>query len=713
MIRYVIKRIFLLIPVIICVSFIVYTLVDLAPGTAIDAMITSEMTQEDVARLRAQYDLDKPMIYRYGKYMFHFIQGDLGESLVNRKPVWDTYMQRLPNTLVLAFSGLIIGVATAIPLGIRAAKRAGSIADSATTFFVVIGISMPSFWLALLLIRVFAQHLGWVPVSSIQMTFRGLILPAVCSGVMLMATATRQTRSSMLDVLKADFLRTARAKGVPESVVINKHALGNALIPIVTVIGGSLSMSLAGSVIIEQVFAWPGVGRMAVEAVLARDVPTVLGTVILTSTFYVIIQIIVDLVYGFIDPRIKSQYTSSSRKKKRTNIKEELESVVEAAEDTVAVLAAARADKETPVQKTDAPAQAGYDAMEQTPEQTDKPYAAAQTETESKAVLTVEQAPEESPHIAATATFREEEALDEATLAAADATSGLITKRYKKRSQFGEIIHRLKKNKGSMVGLIIVAFIFLCFLYSVFFISFQDITTGVVRNRLAPPSWEYPFGADSLGRSLLLRVLYGSRYSLAIGFAGSIIAAFIGVTLGAYAGYYGGFTESIIMRAAEVLTSIPGMLLGIVIMSTLGSSLRNLIITVGITSVPIYIRMTRASILSLRNQEYVEAARAIGLPNIRIIFSQILPNGLSPIIITFTMNLGMMILIASGLSFLGFGITSPLPEWGTLIAGGREFERNAPHLLTFPGLFIMITVLSFNLLGDGLRDALDPKLKVR
>jgi len=306
----------MVIPVIIIVSFIVYTLVDLAPGSAVDSMITAEMTQDQIDEIMAQFDMDRSMFYRYGKYMLNFVQGNLGTSMTTRASIWDTYISRLPNTLILALSGLIIGVSVAIPLGIRAAKRAGTISDNVTTVFVVLGISMPSFWLALLLLQLFSQTLGWLPASSIEITFRGLVMPAVCSGLGLMATATRQTRSSMLDVLRADYLRTARAKGVPEKVVIRKHALGNALIPIVTVIGGSLSMSLAGSVIIEQVFAWPGVGRMAVEGLGQRDVPTVLGTVILTSTFYVLIQIVVDIVYAFVDPRIKSRYVNTSRKRK-------------------------------------------------------------------------------------------------------------------------------------------------------------------------------------------------------------------------------------------------------------------------------------------------------------------------------------------------------------------------------------------------------------
>jgi peptide/nickel transport system permease protein len=292
---------------------------ELAPGNVVDSAITIEMTEEDIAELRSLYDLDKPMIYRYGKYMMNLLRGDLGTSLITHEKIWDTYLYRLPNTLKLSLLGMIIGVSCAIPLGIRSAIHAGSISDNITTVFVVIGVSMPVFWLALLLLNWFSFHLGWLPTGAStggQGGIKEYILPAVCSALILLASGTRQTRSSMLEVLKADYLRTARAKGVPENKVINKHALGNALIPIVTVIGTSLSFSLAGSVVIEQVFSWPGVGRMAVEAVQVRDTTTVLGTVLLTSTFYVLIQIVVDIVYGFVDPRIKSRYVKAKKIKK-------------------------------------------------------------------------------------------------------------------------------------------------------------------------------------------------------------------------------------------------------------------------------------------------------------------------------------------------------------------------------------------------------------
>ena len=316
MIRYVIKRILMIIPVVICVSFIVYALIDLAPGDIVDSMINIEMTAEDVAELKALYDLDKSMVYRYGKYMINLVQGNLGMSVRSGIPVWDTYIYRLPNTLKLALTGLVIGVSCAIPLGIFAARRSGRIPDNVTTVFVVLGISLPAFWLALLFLQFFSLNLGWLPAGGMNHGIRSYILPSISAGLMLMATATRQTRSSMLDVLRADFLRTARAKGVPEKVVIRKHALGNALIPIVTVVGGSLAFSLAGSVVIEQVFAWPGVGRMAVEGVAQRDVPTALGAIIMTTVMYVIIQILVDIVYAFVDPRIKSRYVSTRRKRR-------------------------------------------------------------------------------------------------------------------------------------------------------------------------------------------------------------------------------------------------------------------------------------------------------------------------------------------------------------------------------------------------------------
>lgn len=316
MLKYVIKRLLWLIPIILCVSFIIYGLLDLAPGSVVDSMISENMTQEDIDNLRAEYDLDKPMIYRYAKYMLNLVRGDLGVSDVTKISVWDTYISRLSATLLLSLAALVIGVALSIPLGIFAAKRAGTIWDTATTGFTLIGLSMPSFWLGLLLLIAFSYKLKIFPAGG-SGGIMSFILPAICSGLMMTATATRQTRSAMLENIRADYLRTARAKGVPERDVINKHALRNAWIPIITTIGNTLSRTLAGSAVVESVFSWPGVGRLTVEAVGQRDVTLACGCVIMTTILYVILLLIVDLLYAFVDPRIKSKYSAGSKKRKK------------------------------------------------------------------------------------------------------------------------------------------------------------------------------------------------------------------------------------------------------------------------------------------------------------------------------------------------------------------------------------------------------------
>lgn len=291
-------------------------------------------------------------------------------------------------------------------------------------------------------------------------------------------------------------------------------------------------------------------------------------------------------------------------------------------------------------------------------------------------------------------------------------TKMLTSKKYRKRSRFGEIFHRIKQNKGALVGLIIILILFLTFFASLF-VSYDSIAATSVSDRLSPPSWKLLFGADELGRNLFLRVIYGTRYSIAIGFGVVTIGLVFGILFGSIAGYYGGLVEGIIMRLTDVVSSIPGILSAMVIMTALGQSLPNLILAMGLTTIPLYTRITRASVLPVRNNEFIEAARAMGISNFRIIFTQVLPNGMSPIIITLTTSLGMTIMGAAGLSFIGFGVPPPHPEWGGLIATGRALTRTAPWVTLFPGLAIMFVVLAFNMLGDGLRDALDPKLKGR
>ena len=287
----------------------------------------------------------------------------------------------------------------------------------------------------------------------------------------------------------------------------------------------------------------------------------------------------------------------------------------------------------------------------------------------------------------------------------------LVSRKYAKRSQIGELWHRMKRNRGAVAGLVIVILLLLILLYSLIFIDRADVTAMDAYNRSARSSWQHPFGTDDRGRDLFIRVIYGTRYSLMIGIVSVGVTLIIGLVFGAVAGYFGGAVDEIIMRISDVLASIPAILMGMVIVVVLGQGLRNLIIAITVTGIPSFIRITRASILTVKNDEFVESARAIGMSNSGIIFTEVVPNCLSPIIVTVTTRIGIAILESAVLSYLGFGIPIPEPEWGALISAGRNVIRTAPHLSYFPGIFIMITVLAFNILGDGLRDALDPKLK--
>ena len=685
----------MLIPVIICVSLIVFILMDLAPGTIVDAIHTDEMTAEDRAELIAKYDLDKPVLYRYGKYMLKLVQGDLGTSDTTGLSIWNEFIYRLPKTLILSFLALIIGAAVSIPLGIVAARRAGTLVDNGATLLSLVGLSMPLFWLGILLMLFFSFRLQWLPATGDSAGVKSIILPAICSSVSLMAQTARQTRSNMLEVLNADYLRTARAKGVPEEIVIRKHALGNAWIPILTALGSGLSAQLAGSVVVETTFAWPGIGRMAAEAVLARDITKTCGVVIMTTILYVLVQLLVDLLYAFVDPRIKAQYARRKRRKVTPSVAPVGVGVVRipAEEGAEALPAASLAQAVESVIK---PVEAAYAKEDSVEAITKAPDGGAAEEL--KPVADVAEVENRAAVKAADKPVRSDEEIEQ------------VVKQYRKRSQFGELFHRIRGNKGALAGMIILGLLLLIFFGSLF-IPFESATARNVPMRFTPPSLQYPFGTDNMGRNMFIRVIYGIRYSLAIGFGAAGMSTVLGVTLGSVAGYYGGKVDNLIMRLSDVLASIPGLLFGMVIVTTLGESLPNLIIAVGVTGTPIFIRMTRASILTVVQNEYIEASKSIGLRNPRIIFSHVLPNGLSPIIVTVTASLGITIIVAASLSYLGYGVPAPHPEWGKLISQSKEYARSAPYLLTFPGLAIMLTVLAFNLLGDGLRDALDPKLK--
>lgn len=280
----------------------------------------------------------------------------------------------------------------------------------------------------------------------------------------------------------------------------------------------------------------------------------------------------------------------------------------------------------------------------------------------------------------------------------------------RKRSQWRDVWTRLCRNRVAMVSLILLCVIILAVLLSQL-IAPYDYTARDLDNTFGAPSWQHPFGTDNLGRDIFSRVLVGGRVSLLVAVGSVLLSAVVGCILGAVAGYYGGRVEFVIMKLTDVLMSIPAFLLAVTVSAALGTGLVNTAIAVGLTNVPRFVRLMRAETMSVKGNEYIMAARACGASDAKIIFQHVFPNSLSSTIVNVTLGIGTAILQISGLSFVGLGVRPPTPEWGSMLASGRTYMRDFWPMVTFPGIAIVVTLILFNLVGDGLRDAMDPKLK--
>lgn len=306
--RYIFKRIITLIPVIIGVTLLVFFIMSMAPGDPAKFILGEQATPEAIEQLREEMGLNDPVLVQYVRYFGKLVQGDLGMSYKTKVPVIHEIAARIPTTLKLSLSAIIISLLIAIPLGIVAAVKQNTWVDGISMFVALLGVSIPIFWLGLLLILQFSLKWGMFPVSGAD-TWKSFILPGVALGFHSMASIARITRSSMLEVIRQDYIRTARSKGMPYDKVIKKHALRNALIPTITVTGLQIGFLLAGSVLTESVFGLPGIGRLTIQSIQARDIPMVLGCIIVFTLCFSVINLIVDILYGFVDPRIKAQYS--------------------------------------------------------------------------------------------------------------------------------------------------------------------------------------------------------------------------------------------------------------------------------------------------------------------------------------------------------------------------------------------------------------------
>ena len=316
MLRYILKRLLQLIPMLLILSLIVFFMVRMIPGDPVKNMLGIDVPQEMVEVERERLGLNDPLPQQYIRFMTELFHGDLGTSIVTGKPVWDELMSRYPNTLILAFGGIVVAAIGGILVGILAAVFHNKFWDNCIMVLSMLAVSTPSFFLALILMLVFTLNLRWFP-SMGAITPARMVLPIITLGTQAIGFIARTTRSSVLEVVRQDYIDMARAKGLTENAVIWKHMLKNALIPIVTVVGLNFGTLLGGSVLTESIFSWPGVGRFVVDSISYKDTPAVLGSVVTLAILFTIVNLIVDLLYAFLDPRIKSEYQSSWKRAKK------------------------------------------------------------------------------------------------------------------------------------------------------------------------------------------------------------------------------------------------------------------------------------------------------------------------------------------------------------------------------------------------------------
>ena len=602
MLKFLLQRLATLVPTLFFVSVLIFGLQQLLPGDPAIALAGEERDPETIRYLRAKFHLDEPLPVRYWYWASGVLQGDLGESVRIQKPVTELILEKLPVTIQLAAMAMVIALVIGITAGVISAVKKDTWWDYGANVFALWGLSTPNFWLGILLILLFAVELGWLPASGYVSPFEDLkgnlaamIMPAFVLGNAIAAVLMRHTRSAMLQVLSSDYVRTARAKGLDERVVILKHALRNALIPIITL--GALGIR------------HPALRRRAHRA-------------------------------GLLHPRLR------------------------------------QADRRCRVQPRLLRG-AGRGALH------------------GDGVRHAQ--PSRRPRLLP----RESE------------VEGLMAAVVFEQIQTApgrRALRRLARRGGAMFGFAVVVFFVLLALLAPWIAPYDPVATnwGAIRGAPSAAHW---FGGDELGRDVLSRIVWGARASILAGVVSVTISLSLGVPIGMLAGYMGRWVDALISRITDAMLACPFLILAIALAAFLGPSLTNAMIAIGISATPVFIRLTRAQVLNAKAEDYVEAARALGNPHYRIVLRHILPNIVAPLIVQATLAIAAAVIAEASLSFLGLGQQPPAPSWGSMLNTARNYVDQAPWMAIWPGVSIFLLVLSFNLLGDGLRDALDPRHK--
>src|SRR5918994_1961754 len=559
MASYLLRRLALTIPILLGVSLLVFLMLHSAGGDPAQSILGARADPESIAQLRQDLGLDRPLLVQYAAFLGGAVRGDFGRSYRSNTPVIAEIAARFPATIELAIAAMAIAVVTGVVFGTLAAVRRHSLLDYVSSTVVLLGVSIPTFWLGLILIIIFGLWMRWLPISGrvdprlgadpslpfltlasvlhgnwavAKDALRPPTLPALTRAAWPAAIVARMTRASLIESLGQDYVRTARGKGLPEQLIVVGHAARNALLPVLTVVGLEFGTLLGGAVVTETIFSWPGLGQLTVAAIGARDYQMVQGVVVLLAALVAI----------------------------------------------------------------------------------------------------------------------------------------------------------------ATIGPFLV----------------RDPVVQNIQDRLTPPNATYWFGTDDLGRDIFARVVSGAPISLVSGLASVVIGLALGTLVGTVAGYVEGRGGLVLMAAMDLLLALPAILLAITVAARVGAGLPAAMVAAGLVGLPAYARLSRASTLAVKRREMVDAARAIGATDREIVVRHIVPNILTPLIVQSTIGVGNAILLVSALGFLGLGAQAPTPEWGRMLSDAQRYVTDSPFIGIFQGLAISLTVLGFNLTGDGLRDALDP-----
>ena len=567
---YVLKRLFQLLPILLAITFLSFGMMRIAGSDVVEQKMEntgSDISQEVVDAAREELGLDKPFLTQYVVWLGGILRGDMGTSYVSGKPVFSTFISKLPATLLLTVTSILLTILISIPLGILAAVYQNHVSDYLIRTFSFIGNSLPNFFVSLLLMYLFAIRLGWFPVIATGVSLKSVAMPAITLAIAMSAKYLRQVRATVLDELSKDYVTGAKARGIKFSRTLWGSVMKASLVTIMTLLMLSVGSLLGGTAIVESIFMWDGVGKMAVDAIIMRDYPIIQAYVMWMAIIYVAVNLLTDISYRFLDPRIRMKL------------------IVFAGLAAALLLITIFAKYICP-----------YD-----------PYA-------------------------------------------------------------------------------------------------QDLTQA-----MQPPSAAHLMGTDTYGRDMLSRVLIGAQTSISSTFALVAIITVFGTVVGIFCGYYGGIVDSVMMRISDVCLAFPGLVFAMAVAAILDGGVRNAVIALALISWPKYSRIARGQTLSIKNLPYMQASQLAGDSVLQMIFRHVLPNIAGPILVTSMLDIGTMMMEIAGLSFLGLGAQPPVAEWGSMMSSGRSMLQTYPWIVLSPGLAIFVSVVIFNLLGDTIRDYMDPK----